>query len=317
MARRSTSIFALILAALAAGCAEPSAPDTSGATIADHTVALEAVLRSIPAEYVDEARNNFHVAYQHTSHGTHVSYGVFGLPGFQAGDEARFGVTDDDPAPGKLDFHDYAIAPSENCDLSTSDNAGWSSWIARNRAYLDADVNDSVNIVMWSWCDITGHDVDGYIASMQTLIGEYGAGGAKIGSGSGKTKSVPVDFIFMTGHANAGANTGPGNPRSQAEKILDYCTERGYYCLDYYGIDTHDMNGAYWEDAGDDGDSAAGGSFYSAWQTAHAEGADWYENRSSPGGAATYGAHTSQHITANRKAFAFWWILARIAGWEG
>ncbi len=30
-----------------------------------------------------------------------------------------------------------------------------------------------------------------------------------------------------------------------------------------------------------------------------------------------FGAHNSQHITANRKAYAMWWILARIAGWDG
>jgi hypothetical protein len=41
------------------------------------------------------------------------------------------------------------------------------------------------------------------------------------------------------------------------------------------------------------------------------------ENRESPGGSASYGDHNSQHITANRKVYALWWILARIAGWEG
>ena len=35
------------------------------------------------------------------------------------------------------------------------------------------------------------------------------------------------------------------------------------------------------------------------------------------GGSVTYGAHNSQHITANRKAYAMWYILARIAGWDG
>ena len=41
--------------------------------IADHTVAREDVLRSIPREYIDKARTELVVAYQHTSHGTHVS----------------------------------------------------------------------------------------------------------------------------------------------------------------------------------------------------------------------------------------------------
>jgi cobalamin biosynthesis protein CobT len=47
--------------------------------IAGHDVANETVLRNIPEEYINKAREEFHVAYQHTSHGTHVSRGVFGL----------------------------------------------------------------------------------------------------------------------------------------------------------------------------------------------------------------------------------------------
>ena len=77
------------------------------------------------------------------------------------------------------------------------------------------------------------------------------------------------------------------------------------------------MDGNYWEDAGDDGNSSTGGNFYADWQNSHTLGEDYFENRSSPGGSVTCGAHNTQHITANRKAYAMWYILARIAGWDG
>ena len=78
------------------------------------------------------------------------------------------------------------------------------------------------------------------------------------------------------------------------------------------------MGDTYWADAGDNGDSQDyGGNFYEDWQEAHGAGTDYYLNRDAPQGDVTFGAHNSQHITANRKAYAMWWILARIAGWDG
>ena len=121
----------------------------------------------------------------------------------------------------------------------------------------------------------------------------------------------------MSGHANSWGNTGPQQPKPQADLINNFCITNRYFCLDYYSIDTHDMDGNYWEDAGDDGNSLTGGNFYQNWQDGHALGQDWFENKESPGGPVAYGAHNTQHITANRKAYAMWWILARIAGWSG
>ncbi|MCK4992678.1 MAG: hypothetical protein KAS29_19405, partial [Bacteroidales bacterium] len=176
------------------------------------------------------------------------------------------------------------------------------AFIQGTRDYLDDPDNSEINVVMWSWCNIAGHDVaTNYIPGMQTLINEYPS----------------VAFIFMTGHANQNANLGDGNPKNQADLIINYCEENKFYCLDYYGIDTHDMDGNYWEDAGDDGNSSTGGNFYADWQNSHSVGDGYFENKSSPGGSVTYGAHNSQHITANRKAYAMWYILATIAGWDG
>lgn len=300
-------------------CKEHISELPPSSNIADHEVAFEDVLRSIPKTYFDQARNNLHIAYQHTSHGTHVSYGLFGLQDFKSGDDELFGITNNNPTSNKLDFRDcvmasYAPDGIDAADLSRNETA----FIQTTCNYLDAEENADINVVMWSWCNIAGHDVEGnYLPGMQMLIDEYGTGGSKIGTGVGQ-RVTPVTFIFMTGHANANANVGQGNPRDQALTIINYCKENGYYCLDYYGIDTHCMYGDYWEDAGDDGNSVTyGGNFCTDWQSSHSLGTDYFENKSSPGGNATYGAHNSQHITANRKAYAMWYILTRIAGWNG
>ena len=296
--------------------------------VAGHEVALESVLRSIPAQYIDKARSTLHIAYQHTSHGTHVTRGMLGLTTYKSGDGDQFGIkftssgrvtpfsgTEGD---GKLDFHDYAIniwPYNENTPPSPDLSVNETAFIQLTRNFLDAPENQEINVIMWSWCNILGHDVAGnYLPGMQTLIDEYGPGGTQILSGK---RSVPVTFIFMTGHANYNDNVGPGKPRDQAKLITEYCKTNGYFCLDYYDIDTHDMEGQYWEDAGDDGNSPTGGEFYRTWQDSHRIGEDWFENRDPVNGEYTPGAHNTQHITANRKAYAMWWILARIAGWDG
>lgn len=298
--------------------------------VADHEVATLEILRSIPVAFTENARDSLRVAYFHTSHGTHVSYGVFGLPDFSGYPEfkTRFAVSTTKKA-GALYFQDFAFDSSGPMrpyqDLSRADS-NWPDWTEKMRSFLET--NTDINVVMWSWCDIVGHDVDAYLASMETLIGEYGQGGAKIGTGSGKTRLDPVDFVFMTGHARLSSqpsNIGDGMPYPQAKKIVEHCREKGRYCIDYYAIDTHDMDGAYWDDTTDECASAkynaatpgTSSNFYRDYQNSTAEGISWYQNRSSPGGTFALGQHTNQHITSNRKAFAFWWILARIAGWDG
>jgi len=295
--------------------------------VAGHEVAREDVLRSIPVEYIDAARTGLHIAYQHTSHGTHVTRGMLGLAGYKPGDDLLFGVkftsmgrptaSSGTEGDGLLDFHDFAINTwpynrnvPDASDLSVHETA----FVELTANYLDDPANRDINVVMWSWCNIAGRDVAGnYLPGMQSLIDRYGPNGSKLLSGE---RAVPVTFIFMTGHPNQNNNEGDGKPGDQAEIITEYCRTHGYFCLDYYSIDTHDLEGNSWPDAGDDGNSSTGGDFYRNWQDEHLLGTDWFENRRPMDGRVVYGAHNSQHITANRKAYAMWWILARIAGWD-
>ena len=316
--KNTAYIFALASLFVLSSCEKLDDPDSEfikgeNAVIADHTIAFENILRSIPEEYINAARNNLHVAYQHTSHGTHVSRGMFGLPDYKDGDETLFAISNNNPQAGKLDFRDYAM---DTCADAVDASENETAFTQGTRAYLDDPDNAEINVVMWSWCNIAGHDVAGnYLPGMQTLINDYGGGGSKIGSGAGQ-REHSVTFIFMTGHANRDDNVGDGKPKNLADLITDYCIENNFYCLDYFGIDSHDMDGNYWEDAGDDGDSPTGGDFYAAWQNSHSVGDGYFENKSAPGGSVTFGAHNTQHITANRKAYAMWYILASIAGWE-
>jgi len=287
--------------------------------IAGYTVAKESVLRAIPSKYIDLARTNLHVAYQHTSHGTHVTYGLYGLQDYKKGDELTFAVTENNPKDNKLDLRDYqmknyAANGEDASDLSRNETA----FIQATRNFLDDANNKAINVVMWAWCDIKGHHVEqNYLPGMQTLISEYGIEGSKIGTAEGQ-REQPVYFIFMTGHANKGANEGDGRPANQSDLIVNFCKTNKWLCLDYYSIDSHCMNDNYWNDVSDDGYSQAyGGNFYMDWQNNKTLGVDYYENKRSPNGTISYGEHNSQHITANRKAYAMWWILARISGWDG
>jgi hypothetical protein len=328
-----TFLFSLVISLFLTNCEKVengiinngTCPDTN-LYIAGYSRAKEACLRSIPQEYINAARNNLHIAYQHTSHGTHVSRGMFGLQDYKSDDRVLFVITNNSPQPDKLDFRDnviagYAAPGDDAADLSRNETA----FIRATRNYLDDPANAEINVIMWSWCNIAGHDVSGnYLPGMDSLISEYGNGGTKIGNNQGQ-RTNPVTFIFMTGHANTGNNVGEGCPKNQAKLITGHCKSKKQFCLDYYSIDTHDMDDNYWEDAGDNGnslaysDSIGNGSdnFYEDWQNSHTPGVHYFENKTNPDGSAEFGAHNTQHITANRKAYVMWWILARIAGWSG
>jgi len=285
--------------------------------VADFSVANESVLRSIPQEYINKARKEFKIAYQHSTQGSHISYGMFGLPDYKDGDKELFAISRNRSMHNQLSFYDYAMEIYSEDGVDASDlSSNATGFIQTTRNFLDNPKNKDVNVVMWSWGNINGHQVAvTYLSGMKKLIAEYGVGGSKIGKGSGQ-RIKPVHFIFMTGGANANDNIGYGKAKNQAKIIVDFCKKNKYYCLDNYSIDSHCVDGNHYSDSNDDGDSFNyGGNFLKEYQNTVQLGENYYENKTIPGGHVSYGGNNTQHISGNRKAYAMWWILARLAGW--
>lgn len=262
-------------------------PTNDNAMVIDHNCTD---LPGIPEEWITDAKNTLHIAYGHTSHGSQLLSGMSGLVGF-AGDIYSF---NNGGANGALDVRDGPF--SEAWDLGNPDRT---SWATATRHYLDA--NSDINVIIWSWCGqvstASEGDIDTYLDLMNQLEQDY----------------PDVTFVYMTGHLDGRGLTG--NLHLRNEQIREYCRTNDKVLYDFADIETYDPDGIYFGDKipndncdyDSDGDGERDANWAIEWQSAHAEGVDWYS---------CYSAH-SQPLNANLKAYAAWWLWARIAGWPG
>jgi hypothetical protein len=278
----------MIAVALSSGCSKSEDP---GKGSSDETIIINHTsteINSIPVEWISQARQNLHIAYSHTSHGSQIIDGMTGLVSFKG----SLYSWNDGGTDNALDIDDYAIPG----DLGNPDRT---SWAAETRTYLSTHTD--VNVVMWSWCGqvstSTEEDINTYLDLMSSLENDFKG----------------VTFVYMTGHLDGTGLSGTLHLRN--EQIRNYCKSNNKILYDFEEIESYDPDNVYFGDKNpDDGcnydadnDGTPDGNWAIEWQDSHTEGTDWYDCPS---------AH-SQPLNANRKAYAAWWLWARIAGWDG
>ncbi len=260
-----------------------------GQIIIDHNCTR---LGNIPATYITQAKSTLHIAYEHTSHGSQIIDGMTGLVNWKGSTYAW----NNGGLNGALDIHDNGI--TGGTDLGSPD---FTAWAAATRTYLRSTANSNVNVVMWAWCGqlstASESDVNTYLSLMNSLETDY----------------PRVKFVYMTGHLD-GTGTS-GNLHRRNEQIRNYCRNNRKILYDFADIESYDPdNNYYLNRAANDNcyyDSNNDGSldrnWALSWQQSHTIDVDWYYCTS---------AH-SQPLNANLKAYAAWWLWARLAGWNG
>jgi hypothetical protein len=284
-----------------------TAGSAPGDLVADHN---DADLSAIPQTAIEQAIASLHVAYNHTSHGSQLITGMNALEAFPAFN-GLYAWDDSGADASALDLDDNGI-PGSVDDLSQGDSVdgnGDTPWVVSTRELLDNSANSHINVIVWSWCSINGHDAQRYVDNMEKLVAEYPA----------------IDFVFMTGHAEGqGEDTTADSVHYNTQLIRQHCADNGRWLFDFADIEAYDPNGTYfWDQAMMDNLTYTDGNWGVEWCAANqgseleqlttGTGVSGYEAMS---GCAHSSVPQEANINCALKAQAAWWLWARLAGWN-
>jgi hypothetical protein len=266
-------------------------------------------LSSIPETAILQAKTKLHIAYGHTSHGSQITEGMTGLSEWKG----NLYAWSENSTAGTLDLQDFygSFGGSGAQDLGNPD---YDLWATATRSYLED--HPEINVIIWSWCGEVGN------ASESIISTNYLAAMSKL-----ETDFPSVKFVYMTGHLNGSGLTG--NLHLRNEQIRNYCRDNNKTLFDFADIECYDPDGTYYGDkyptdgcsydASGDGetrvnnqtglplDGSGDKNWAKDWQDSHTVNVNWYQ----------CGSAHSQPLNANQKAYAAWWLWARLAGWSG
>ncbi len=236
----------------------------------------------IPAHWIKKAKKQFRVGYGHTSHGSQITSGM------KAMNNSPFNFNRDG-SNGALSYQESGGDLGHNGDTR---------WAQKTRSRLERHNNDC-NVIMWSWCggcsDNTVEGINIYLKTMNRLEKDY----------------PDVIFIYMTGHLDGtGVN---GNLNRRNNQIRKYCRAHNKTLFDFADIESFDPDGKSFLEL-----NANDGCVYRVRGAGRRNWADeWIVRHPNHKIALPSRAAHTHLLNGALKGRAFWWMMARLAGWSG